>query len=140
MRTNWQTEGLIYLFLGRRLIVLVCEFGEKKIGGFMMRRCKLQVASFVALVALAGCVETTWVGGSNFDVDSYECKQEALISVAASTPPPPLTEGGFAAGLPLISGPVSMREPGRFQGKAIWPSAARSSVVPAACSRVMSAA
>jgi hypothetical protein len=23
--------------------------------------------------------------------------------------------------LPQISGPVSMREPGRFEGKAIWP-------------------
>ena len=45
-----------------------------------------------------------------------------------------------SVGLPLISGPVSMREPGRFEGKAIWPSAARSSVVRAVCSREMSAA
>ena len=43
-------------------------------------------------------------------------------------------------GLPLIVGPVTVREPGRIEGNSIWPLAARSRLARVVCSRANCAA
>lgn len=55
----------------------------------------------VATIILAACTRTEWRGTGNFDADSYQCKQEALVSVAAS---------------PVAQSPTGMRGSGIAQG------------------------